>query len=205
MNLRVRHFSNTRTTFALLAALSFLPGMMRGDQASEHAEKLAARGARLIQACEYEAAEVLLERALELQPNLWPARFNFARIPLRKRDWAEARTRFDAILVAEKKSENIQVLRYEILLTRLLAGEEAAASEAIEQLERNPQSPAARYARAAVARQHDATDEARRWLAAAAQVPDPFAPLYTESFSDLGWEPNDTAEDLSLLSASRLP
>ncbi len=204
---RPGHFSTVSLTILVVACLLTVA---RANQPPENAGALADRGALLIQACEYEAAEVILSRALELQPDLWNAQFNLARIPLLKRDWAEARHRFTAMQPAD--GESAQLIQYEILLTHLLAGENAAATEIVQQLEQSPEGEAIRYARAALAWQQDGPKEAANLTATARQnAAGPLAPLYAESFFDVGWERRPTREaqllpnESALLSSSDQP
>ena len=191
----------------------FLP-IGRAEQPSESVEALADRGAILIQTGEYEAAEVMLGRALELQPELWSAQFSLARILLLKRDWAGARHRFEVMRPAD--GESAQFIQYEILLTHLLAGENVRAAEIVKQLEANPDSQALVYARAALAWQDDAGQEAEKLTSAAKQkAGGRLAPLYAASFGDVGWEvrlirearlsPNDQGKSPVLLSNSDQP
>src|SRR6202171_3965845 len=46
----------------------------------------------------YDKAETALMEALRIDPKFWNARFNLAEIPFLKKDWAEARKRFQDLL-----------------------------------------------------------------------------------------------------------
>jgi len=61
------------------------------------------RGVALMRTGEYDLAEKALQKAIELDPGLWEARFNLAEIPFLRKNWAEARRRFEAL--ADAKSE----------------------------------------------------------------------------------------------------
>ena len=56
------------------------------------------RGVALMRIGEYGPAEKALQKARELDPNLWEARFNLAEVPFLRRSWAEARDRFQALV-----------------------------------------------------------------------------------------------------------
>src|SRR3982750_371882 len=46
----------------------------------------------------YDKAEAALHEALRIDPKFWNARFNLAEIPFLRKDWAEARNRFQELL-----------------------------------------------------------------------------------------------------------
>jgi tetratricopeptide (TPR) repeat protein len=46
----------------------------------------------------YDQAEAALTEAARIDPKFWNARFNMAEIPFLKKDWAEARKRFEQLL-----------------------------------------------------------------------------------------------------------
>ena len=61
----------------------------------------------------YEKAEAALSEARGLDPKFWNARFNLAEIPFLKKDWAEARKRFQELLTshaAELQGEAAQLI-----------------------------------------------------------------------------------------------
>ena len=71
----------------------------------DKAEALNLRGVVLMRQCEYESAEVVLQRAIEIQPSFWNATFNLAEIPFLKRDWPEARRRFEAMIAGSPRRD----------------------------------------------------------------------------------------------------
>ncbi len=96
------------------------------------------RGVALMRMGEYGVAERALQKARELDPGFWEARFNLAEIPFLRKSWAEARHRFEAL--AEGKSEQAQgttgdLIQFKILLTYLLEGKEKKAAEILDQLQ----------------------------------------------------------------------
>ena len=62
----------------------------------------------------YDKAEAALLEAGRLDPKFWNARFNLAEIPFLKKDWAEARKRFQELLTtnaAELQGEATQLIQ----------------------------------------------------------------------------------------------
>lgn len=62
------------------------------------AESQNLRGVILMREGIYDKAEAALLEAVRIDPKFWNARFNLAEIPFLKKDWAEARTRFQQLL-----------------------------------------------------------------------------------------------------------
>src|SRR5438445_1807084 len=56
------------------------------------------RGVILMRQGKYDEAETALQEASRIDPKFWNARFNLAEIPFLKKDWAEARKRFEQLL-----------------------------------------------------------------------------------------------------------
>lgn len=155
------------------------------------AESQNLRGVILMRQADYDQAEVALQKALATDPKFWNARFNLAEIPFLRRDWAEARKRFDAILqgnAAELQGEAAQLIQYKILLTYLLQGNENMVDSILAKFELSPDTPAANYANAAIALQHKNEKEAKDLLTAAEKN---FSPqlnkLFAESLYEVGW------------------
>jgi len=155
------------------------------------AESQNLRGVILMRQADYDRAEVALQKALATDPKFWNARFNLAEIPFLRKDWAEARKRFDALLqgnAAELQGEAAQLIQYKILLTYLLQGNENMVDSILAKFELSPDTPAANYSNAAIALQHKNEKEAKDLLAAAEKN---FSPqlnkLFAESLYEVGW------------------
>ena len=149
------------------------------------------RGVALMRMGEYGPAEKALQKAHELDPNLWEARFNLAEVPFLRRSWAEARDRFQAL--AEESSDEVEgatadLIQFKILLTYLLQNKEKNATRILDGLKASSASPAYYYAKAAFAFQEKDETGARINLRAAEKAYSPrLNKLFTESFYEVGW------------------
>src|SRR5881396_913542 len=149
------------------------------------------RGVILMRQGNYDQAETTFQEAAKIDPKFWNARFNLAQIPFLKKDWGEARKRFDQLLSSGESdlaSEASQLIQYKILLTYLLEGKENTVDSILAKLELSPDTPAVDYVKAAVAFQHKNEKEAKDWVATAEKK---FSPqlnkLFAESLYEVGW------------------
>ena len=149
------------------------------------------RGVILMRQGIYDKAEAALVEAARIDPKFWNARFNLAEIPFLKKDWAEARKRFEQLLSSsgsDLASEAKQLIQYKILLTYLLEGKENMVDSILAKLELSPVTPAVDYVKAAVALQHKNEKEGKDWIAVAEKN---FSPqlnkLFAESLYEAGW------------------
>src|SRR5213595_2351419 len=156
------------------------------------------RGVILMRQGIYDKAEAALLEAARIEPKFWSARFNLAEIPFLKKDWAEARKRFEKLLSggqADLASEASQLIQYKVLLTYLLEGKENMVDSILAKLELSPDTPAVDYVKAAVALQHKNGKEAKDWMAAAEKN---FSPqlnkLFAESLYEVGWLEKPTGQ-----------
>jgi tetratricopeptide (TPR) repeat protein len=139
----------------------------------------------------YDKAEAALLEAERLDPKFWNARFNLAEVPFLKKDWAEARKRFQDLLTtnaAELQGEATQLIQYKILLTYLFQGNDTMVDSILAKFELAPETPAVHYANAAIALQHQNIPDAKNWMTAAEKN---FSPqlnkLFAESLFEVGW------------------
>jgi predicted Zn-dependent protease len=144
------------------------------------------RGVALMRMREFGLAEKALQKARELDPGLWEARFNLAEVAFLRKSWAEGRQRFEALV--NDKSEQAQgatgdLIQFKILLTYLLEGKEKKATEMLDQLQTSTASPVYYCGKAAIAFRHRDETEARAALKAAEQSFSPqLQKLFLESF-----------------------
>src|SRR5438045_9423364 len=104
----------------------------------------------------YDKAEAVLLEAGRIDSKFWNARFNLAEIPFLKKDWAEARKRFEQLLSSSQSdlaSEASQLIQYKVLLTYLLEGKENMVDSILATLELTHDTPAVDYVKAAGALQ----------------------------------------------------
>src|SRR6266567_7588094 len=149
------------------------------------------RGVILMRQGNYDKAETALHEAARIDPKFWNARFNLAEVPFLKKDWAEARSRFQQLLSGNEsdlEGDAAQLIQYKILLTYLLEGKENMVDAILAKFELAPDTPAVQYANVAIALQHKNTKEAKDWMDAAETK---FSPqlnkLFAESLYEVGW------------------
>ena len=155
------------------------------------AESQNLRGVILMRQGIYDKAEAALHEAVRIDPKFWNARFNLAEVPFLKKDWAEARSRFQELLssnVSDLEGDAAQLIQYKVLLTYLLEGKENMVDGILAKFELAPDTPAVSYAKAAIALQRKNTKEAKDWIGAAEKN---FSPqlnkLFAESLYEVGW------------------
>jgi tetratricopeptide (TPR) repeat protein len=139
----------------------------------------------------YDKGEAALSEAERLDPKFWNARFNLAEIPFLKKDWPEARKRFQELLTsnaAELQGEATQLIQYKILLTYLLEGNDTMVDSILAKFELSPDTPAVHYANAAIALQHQNIPDAKNWMTAAEKnFSAQLNKLFAESLFEIGW------------------
>ncbi len=167
------------------------------------AESQNLRGVILMREGIYDKAESALQEALRIDPKFWNARFNLAEIPFLKKDWAEARNRFEEMLssnATELQGEASQLIQYKILLTYLLEGKENMVDSILAKFELSPDTPAVHYANAAIALQRKDSKEAKQWMVTAEKN---FSPqlnkLFAESLYEVGWLEKQTGQSRAAL------
>src|SRR5436190_8863900 len=149
------------------------------------------RGVILMRQGNYDQAETTFQEAAKIDPKFWNARFNLAQIPFLKKDWGEARKRFEQLLSSGESDlakEASQLIQYKILLTYLMEGKGNMVDSILAKLELSPDTPAVDYVKAAVALQQKNQNEAKDWINAAEKN---FSPqlnkLFAESLYEVGW------------------
>ena|GEM_PF-3193572 len=166
------------------------------------------RGVALMRLKEYGLAEKALQKARELDPNLWEARFNLAELSFLEKKWSEARERFQALAAEPNEPERettADLIQFKIFLTCLLGGRGKEAAAMRVRFESLGGSPLHYYARAAVAFQEKDETGARVNLRAAEKSASREAhALFLESFYEVGWmEKPDDARPVALETGSK--
>ncbi len=157
----------------------------------EVAESHNLRGVILMRQGSYDKAETALQEAVRIDPKFWNARFNMAEIPFLKKNWTEARDRFQNLLssnVADLAGDAAQLIQYKILLTYVLEGNDGMVDSIVAKFKLSPETPAVHYSNAAIAFQRKNENEAQDWIATAQKD---FSPqlnrLFAESLYEVGW------------------
>lgn len=149
------------------------------------------RGVILMRQGDYDQAETALQEAARIDPKFWNARFNLAEIPFLKKDWGEARKRFEQLLSTggpDLAKEASQLIQYKILLTYLMESKSNMVDSILAKLELSPDTPAVDYVKAAVALQQKNEAEAKDWISAAEKnYPPQLNKLFVESLYEIGW------------------
>src|SRR4029077_2185045 len=155
------------------------------------------RGAILLEQQKYDEAERFFKQALKADPKFREAQFNLADVPFRKKDYAEARDRFQALLKQTPggdKNQAAQLINFRIFLTYLLEGKDSRAQKLMEQFQFSGETPALYYAEAAWEFKHDNADKANDWITSARKIyPSASNAQYAAGFYDLGWLKNAMA------------
>jgi len=155
------------------------------------------RGEILLDQGKTDEAETALRNASAADPQLLAARYNLARVPFAKKDYATARKELEALLGAisgGKEKQRERLIRYQIFLTLLLEGHEGAAQKAMDEFKMMDDSPALYYAQAAWAFQHGNPKQGNNWVANASNLYSAeLNRTFAAPFSDLGWVSNATA------------
>src|SRR5213082_4041496 len=173
------------------------------------AESQNLRGVILMRQGIYDKAEAALHEALRIDPKFWNARFNLAEIPFLKKDWPEARSRFEKLLTSGESDlakEASQLIQYKILLTYLMEGKENMVDSIQAKLELSPDTPAVDYVKAAVALKQKNQKEAQDWISVAEKnFPPQLNKLIAESLYEVGWlekPAGETRPSLPLMTAA---
>jgi tetratricopeptide (TPR) repeat protein len=149
------------------------------------------RGVALMRMGEFGPAEKALQKARELDPDLWEARFNLAEVPFLAKNWNEARDRFSALadsFPSQAEGATGDLIQFKILLTYLLQNKEKNADAISARLKTSSVSPAFYYAQAAVALwQKDETGAKVNLRAAEKAYSARLNRLFRESFYEIGW------------------
>ena len=149
------------------------------------------RGEILMEQKEFDEAEAAFKKASKVDPKFREAQYNLAQIPFKKKDYARARERFDALLKQTPggdKNQAAQIIKFKIYMTLLLEGKESRAQKMMEQFQFTGDTPALYYAQAAWEFKHNNPNKATDWMASAKKIYSPaLNNLFGDAFYDLGW------------------
>src|SRR2546429_6355723 len=172
-----------------VAARKFIDDADAADP--NQAATLNLRGEILLEQKQFDQAEAEFKKALKADSKFRQAQFNLALVPLKKKDYAAARDRFEALLSKTPggdKSEAAQLIKFNVYMTWLLEGKDSRAQKLMEQFQFTGDTPALYYAQAAWEFQHSNDDKANDWIASARKIyPLAANAAYGSGFYDLGW------------------
>jgi tetratricopeptide (TPR) repeat protein len=149
------------------------------------------RGEILLEQKQFDQAEAEFKKALKADSRFRQAQFNLALVPLKKKDYATARDRFEALLsktAGGEKSEAAQLIKFNVYITWLLEDKDSHAQKLMEQFQFTGDTPALYYAQAAWEFKHNNPTKATDWITSAKKIYSPALNLvFADSFYDLGW------------------
>ena len=149
------------------------------------------RGEILLEQKQFDQAEAEFKKALKADSRFRQAQFNLALVPLKKKDYATARDRFEALLsktAGGEKSEAAQLIKFNVYITWLLEGKDSRAQKLMEQFQFTGDTPALYYAQAAWEFKHNNPTKATDWITSAKKIYSPaLNVVFADSFYDLGW------------------
>ncbi len=149
------------------------------------------RGEILMEQKDFDGAEAAFKKAAKIDPKFREVQYNLAQIPFKKKEYAKARDRFEALFSQTPggdKNQAAQIIKFKIFMTLLLEGKESRAQKLMEQFQFTGDTPALYYAQAAWEFKHNNPNKATDWIASAKKIYSPsLNGLFSDSFYDLGW------------------
>ncbi len=149
------------------------------------------RGEILMEQKEYDLAEASFKKAAKIDPKFREVQYNLAQIPFKKKEYAKARDRFEALFSQTPggdKNQAAQIIKFKIFMSLLLEGKETRAQKLMEQFQFTGDTPALYYAQAAWEFKHNNPNKATDWIASAKKIYSAsLNGLFSDSFYDLGW------------------
>jgi len=175
-------------------ALKFVDEANAADP--NQAATLNLRGEILLEQKQFDQAEAEFKKALKADSKFKQAQFNLALVPLKKKDYAGARDRFEVLLgktAGGDKNKAVQLIKFNIYMTYLLEGNESRAQKLMEQFQFTSDTPALYYAQAAWEFKHINPTKATDWITSAKKIySSALNSMFADSFIDLGWMQSPT-------------
>jgi tetratricopeptide (TPR) repeat protein len=152
------------------------------------------RGEVLMEQKNFDQAEALFRKALKGDPKFREAQFNLAQIPFKKKEYAKARDRLEALFASTPggdKNQAAQLIKFKIFMTLLLEGKDSRAQKMMDQFQFTGDTPALYYAQAAWEFKHSNAEKANDWIGSARKIYSLALNLaFADSLSDAGWLQN---------------
>ena len=151
----------------------------------------------------YDKAEAMFKKAVEADPTLWAAKFNYAELPFNRGDYTTARGRFEDLLTetdASKRAREAELTEYKVFLTLLMEGKTDQARSLMDRFNFSGATPAKYFCNAAMNFRAGTVDKADDWInSAKREYPAQLVSIFLESFYRLGWmtDPNTSGAALA--------
>jgi len=149
------------------------------------------RGEILMEQKEFGEAEAAFKKAARLDPKFREAQYNLAQVPFKKKDYAKARERFEALLERTPggdKNQAAELMKFKIYMTLLLEGKDSRAQAMMEQFQFTGDTPALYYAQAAWEFKHNNPEKAADWTGSAKKIySQALNGVFADAFYDVGW------------------
>jgi tetratricopeptide (TPR) repeat protein len=149
------------------------------------------RGVIFVKQKDLGAADAEFDKALDYDPNLWKARLNKGELSFARKNYPEARQRYQALLeqtTAINQDFERDYLRYRILLTQLMDGQVAAVKDTIRGFDYSSNTPWQHFSAAALEYFQGHPKEAESWIVSAERIYDPVKnQVFAQSLSEMGW------------------
>ena len=149
------------------------------------------RGEILMEQKEFDQAEASFKKAAKLDPKFREAQYNLAQVPFKKKDYAKARERFEALFERTPggdKNQAAELIKFKIYMTLLLEGKESRAQSMMEQFQFTGDTPALYYAQAAWEFRHSNGEKAADWVASAKKIySQGLNNIFADALYDAGW------------------
>ncbi|MBS0661142.1 MAG: tetratricopeptide repeat protein [Verrucomicrobia bacterium] len=149
------------------------------------------RGAILLRQNDYNRAEAAFKRAVNLDPDLWAAKFNVAEIPFRRKEYAKALKNFEDLSIQTdryKLAIEWELLQYKLVVCSLLLNDEPGAQKRFGRLRPGGASPAYFYCQAAFAFAKKDKEGANKFLSYADASSRPgMRSIFSDTLVRVGW------------------
>lgn len=140
-------------------------------------------GAAYTKKKDYGAAQVYFDKALQQQPDFFPAQFNIGELLFLQRRYAEALEFFQKMQGKDPRNE---LLQFKVFLCHLQLGDKEEAAKDLKSIRYPGDTPAWYYGQAAWESKNGNNKRALEYLTGAKYIFGPKTALFDETFEDLG-------------------
>ena len=140
-------------------------------------------GAAYTKKKDYVAAQICFDKALQKQPDFFPAKFNVGELLFLQRRYAEALRYFQQMQERDPQNE---LLQFKVFLCQLQLGDNEQAAKALKTIKYPGDTPAWYYGQAAWASKHGDNKNASEYITRAQSIFGQKTALFDETFKDLG-------------------